>query len=274
MVILKKILKLLIPGFVIAWYHSKRQTQETIYWKGIYQHFDEAKKHCRGYDSDSIFTKVKKSALQVKRGEAAFERDSVAFQKPEFNWSLIASLYRVLGSRKSFHVVDFGGSLGSSYFQNRKHFAHIHDLKWSIVEQPHFVKFGQEELQDQVLSFYNSIEECLACAPIDVILFSSVLQYLPDPDGILKQVRKIKIPYVLLDRTAVCTSNEFWTVQTIHEPIYEGSYPAFFFNNEKLLERFKPDYKLLYTFENNITDARLIENQPCQWIGFLFESCN
>jgi len=79
------------------------------------------------------------------------------------------------------NVLDFGGSLGSSYFQNRELLKILPTIRWNVVEQAHYVKAGQTYIQDEQLRFYPSIHECLAENKVNAILLSSVLQYLSDP---------------------------------------------------------------------------------------------
>jgi putative methyltransferase (TIGR04325 family) len=71
-------------------------------------------------------------------------------------------------------VLDFGGSLGSTYFQNRKFLNFIGDLSWNIVEQPHFVKTGRLYFQNEILHFYYDVEECVKKENPNVLILSSV----------------------------------------------------------------------------------------------------
>ena len=91
-----------------------------------------------------LLEKVKSSALKVKKGEAAFERDSVVFEKEDHAWHVVASLL-LIASRNGnkLHVLDFGGSLGSQYFQNKRFFEHLSEFSWSVVEQQNFVECGK-----------------------------------------------------------------------------------------------------------------------------------
>lgn len=74
-----------------------------------------------GYNSDEIIKKVKESLLKVKSGEAIYERDSVLFDKINYSWPLLAGLLWIASQKADrLNLIDFGGSLGSSYFQNRK----------------------------------------------------------------------------------------------------------------------------------------------------------
>src|ERR1700730_2589601 len=88
-----------------------------ISFTGDYSSWGAAAAASRGYNSSLIFEKVRASALLVKCGDATFERDSVTFHHPEFRRPLLACiLHAALHSdTAAFHVIDFGGSLGSTY---------------------------------------------------------------------------------------------------------------------------------------------------------------
>ncbi len=62
------------------------------------------------------------SLLKVKRGEAVYERDSIVLEKFQYSWPLTSGLlYAATMSNSKLNVLDFGGSLGSSYYQNRNY---------------------------------------------------------------------------------------------------------------------------------------------------------
>jgi putative methyltransferase (TIGR04325 family) len=78
------------------------------------------------------------------------------------------------------NVVDFGGSLGSTYHQNKKF---LHGLKhtWNIIEQEAFVSLGKQKYQTDHLRFHESIQACVKTGSMNTFVTSSTLQYLPDP---------------------------------------------------------------------------------------------
>src|SRR5215475_3829712 len=89
-------------------------------WKGDYSSWEAAKKQAGSYDDGIILEKVEQAALKVRNGEATYERDSVLFDRIEYSWPLLAALMWVAARNKGkLTVADFGGSLGSSYFQNK-----------------------------------------------------------------------------------------------------------------------------------------------------------
>ncbi len=240
-------------------------------WSGDYASWAEAKKHCTGYDNNLILEKCKSALLKVKNGEAVYERDSVVFDEIQYSWGLIAGLERAaLENDDKLCVLDFGGSLGSSYYQNKEFLAVVKDLQWCIVEQPHFVNCGKENFENEQLKFYYTIEECLAKHKPDVLLLSSVLQYLEKPYEWLEKFVALNIPYIIVDRTAfVEAERDILTLQNVPESIYKASYPAWFFDTKVFEDRMEK-YSILVTFESHC-DNRINLNSKfhAKWNGYI-----
>ncbi len=208
---------------------------------GDYSTWVEAEKAASGYNAPAILDRVREAALKVKRGEVAFERDSVCFHHEEYRWPTLACLLRIAavnGGR--LRVLDFGGSLGSFWFQHRKLLGGLREVRWAVVEQSHYVECGREEFQDEVLNFHASVEDCLREGAVDVILLSSVLQYLPEPYGWLEQFAETEVRWLLLDRTPFIEQDrDRLTVQHVPPSIYPASYPAWFFSRRRFSESVK-----------------------------------
>lgn len=221
-------------------------------WNGNYSTWAEAEKKCSGYDSDIIFTKVKESLLKVRNGEAVFERDSVLFDKIHYSLPLLSGLSIVaLKNNGKLNVLDFGGSLGSSYYQNKNIFKDLTQFNWCIVEQPHFVKEGLNTFADNDLHFFYDVKSCMEQYTINVLLMASVLQYLEDPYSFLDEIISKKIEYIIIDRTPILTEGEDRiTVQKVPKNIYEAKYPCRILNEQKLVNYLSKYYDLVFDFES------------------------
>ena len=249
---MKKFLKSLTPP--IIWNLVKKIRQNKYGWQGEYATWQEAQNTSTGYDADEILQKVKHALLKVKHGEAVYERDSVLFDEIEYSWPLLAGL--MLASAKScgkLNVVDFGGSLGSTYYQNKKFLDMFDDMSWNIVEQKHFVKIGKDTFQDNRLHFYYTIEECMTEERPTILLLSSVLQYIESPYGLLDEILEYDFEYILIDRTPFTNvGDDRVTIQKVPPSIYKASYPCWFFSEDKMHEYFtKKDYRLIENFQSN-----------------------
>jgi putative methyltransferase (TIGR04325 family) len=237
-------------------------------WHGNYSSWSEAMQKSDGYDSSSILEKVKESSLKVKTGSAVYERDSLLFDHIEYSFPLLSGILHIADQyNNKLNVLDFGGSLGSSYFQNKYFLDYLSEVNWCIVEQPGFVKTGKELFEDKRLHFFNSVDECLQAYPIQAVLLSSVLQYLEKPYDFLEVILSKKPEYIIVDRTPFVNTGERITVQKVNPRIYKGRYPCWFFNEEKFTSFFKMDYKMILEF-----DALDRANIKSKFRGFIFRS--
>ncbi len=222
-----------------------------VTWSGKYTSWTKARKASTGYDSQAILEKVKDALLKVKNGEAVYERDSVIFDKIQYSWPLLAGLMWIAAqSGGELNIIDFGGSLGSTYFQNRKFLQVLPKVQWNIVEQKHFVDVGKKYFADDKLKFFYDIESCIRqCSP-NTILFSSVIQYLEDPYSLLEKVKAMNFEFILFDRTSfVLDGRDRLTVQKVPSEIYAGSYPCWFFDRNKFYTFFEEKYELIVDFD-------------------------
>lgn len=260
-----KIKQLIPPIFFTV---VKQLVHQKYGWHGDYKTWDEAKRVTTGYNNEVIFEKIKNAALKVKKGEVVYERDSVLFDKIEYSWPLLAGLMYIATIKKDvLKVIDFGGSLGTTYFQNRKFFEGL-NVKWRIIEQKHFVDFGNKEIVDDNIRFYESIQECLKEFIPDVVVLSGVLQYLEKPYDFLHELIEYKFECLIFDRTTFTLNNkDRLTVQRVPPWIYPASYPCWFFSESKFLGIILSKYDLIESFDI----AWEITNIPAVFKGFIFK---
>ncbi len=186
-----------------------------------------------GYDANEILIKVKKGTEAVLRGDAAFERDGVSFDTPEYRWPVLAGLLEVAAREGELKVLDFGGSLGSVYWQHRKFFTDM-KVSWGVVEQPEFINAGKG-LDQSSVDFFPSVTDYLKSESPNVVLLSSVLQYLPNPEQTLRELLATPAKTVILDRTPMSAAlSNIPCVQVVPQHIYAGSYPAWVFSRDWL----------------------------------------
>ena len=212
--------------------NQKIGTKDPETFSGDYATWEDAATHCTGYDSNIIFEKTKNAALKVKLGQAVFERDSVLFNEEAYAWQMLACLLSV-GASAGGHlsVLDFGGSLGSSYFQHRKILQTLPNFNWTVVEQLHYMEFGSKNLEDGFLKFLPSIEIANDLSKPNVVLLGSVLSYLSNPFEILQKIFYSGVNSIVIDRTAFLVADrDRITIQKVCPSIYDASYPARFFS--------------------------------------------
>lgn len=251
--------------------HAQPPARDAITFSGDYASWGAAERDSGGYAAPEILAKTRTALLKVKNGEAAYERDSVTFDAIEYEFPLLAGLLRAAAANGGgLCVLDFGGALGSSYFQCRSFLAVVRELRWNVVEQPAHVACGRSEFANDQLRFYASIEECLRVEKPNVLLLSGVIQYLPKPYEFLDDVLRHGFDYVMIDRTAFMRDGrERLTVEQVPEWIYKASYPAWFLSRKVFMEKFHARYDLLAEFD--ALDATQPEGGEADYKGFIFE---
>jgi putative methyltransferase (TIGR04325 family) len=258
---LKSLIKLFIPPIVLKLFSllsiKKRKNKDSIdaiLFQETSLQWSDVLKQTSGYAADDILTRCRDALLKVKSGEYPYERDSVLFSEKELFFPLLSALFYVsLKRNKELNLIDFGGSLGSTYYQNKDELkgAGI-SIKWKIVEQENFVICGKEYFENTELKFHSTIEDAVLDGG-DICILGSVLPYLEDPYTILDQIYQTKIEYIIIDRTMFLdiANEDVLTIQTVPENIGKAAYPAWFLSLNKFLSYIKSRYKIIFQWDSS-----------------------
>jgi putative methyltransferase (TIGR04325 family) len=264
-------IKKFIPPILLELARAKRQLrQPQELWRGEFNTWKDAESLSGGYNEGQILNACSNALIKVKTGDAVYERDSVLFDKVQYSWPLLACLENVaIENKGNLHLIDFGGSLGSSYFQNRHFLNKLGSLKWIVVEQENFVSVGRSKFMDETLQFQFSIDDAIKEERIHCLLLSGVLQYLPDPYAWIANFLNYRFDYIIIDRTGfVDRPEDMLTIQHVPPEIYEASYPCWFFSEEVFKKKFAADYAVIADFNDSFTAPVLLNGSNCYWRGF------
>jgi len=223
-------------------------------WHGDFSSWDEARKLTTGYDAASILQRVRASALKAKNREVAYEQSALVYTESKPNIPILSALlHAAVQHNNQLVVLDYGGSLGSLYYQLRPFLDGLAAIRWCIVEQPMFVEVGTKEFANQELHFFSDIESCTENYEPQVCLFSSSLQYLDKPYDVLENIFRYEIPYIVLDRIAFLNNGkDRLTIQKVPPAYYDASYPCWFLSKSKFLSFMSSRYLLVDEFKNEI----------------------
>jgi len=254
----KTILKLFIPPVILKLFSFKKNNipKKSYNFHETNLSWDNAHKETlNGYSAENILTKCRDSLLKVKNGKCPYERDSVLFTEKELFYPLLASLlYTSIKNGNRLNIIDFGGSLGSTYFQNRDILKQVGiNINWNIIEQESFVKCGKEYFADNELHFFNNINELTDKEKMSVCLFGSVLPYLKEPYSMLETIKRSNIKYVIIDRTFFLEDEfeDVLSIQKVPPEIYDASYPAWFLSLSKFLSFVNNSYNINFKWNNS-----------------------
>jgi len=170
---------------------------------GPYDSYEEAAQRSSGYESKVILDKVYKAVVDVLEGNSAYERDGTTFAiRPS-----IDHLRRILSThlKEKDVVVDFGGGLGGAFVNNRDLFSHLN--RYIVVEQSNFAESGRElsHKHELGIQFVDNIFH-LPVKP-DIVILSSVLQYLSDREKVLCEIDLLQPRCIIIDRTFIRYDN-------------------------------------------------------------------
>jgi len=218
-----------------------------VVYTGDFHSWGEARAASEGYDAGVILDRTVVAARAVRAGQGQWERDTVVFHAPAVHAPLLAALRRAAAMNDGRLVVmDFGGSLGSTWWQHRRWLEDLKEVRWSVVEQPGMVAAGQREFSAGPLRFYETIAGCVAAERPDVALLSSVLPYLESPHRVLREIAGGGFRHLIIDRTGfVPVGRDRLTVQRVPAEIYPASYPCWFFDRTALLKPFERDWRVV-----------------------------
>lgn len=243
------------------------------YFTGEYKSWDDALVHCKGYDDKHILKKVLNSTLKVKSGEMAYERDGILFDRIEYSWQVLTGIIWVAARNSGrLCVLDIGGSLGTTYFQNNRFFNGIKLSSWNIVEQTHYVKAGRAHIQDEILRFHDSIENCLNVCNPNVVLISNSIQYMPNPQTTIDSVSNIGADVIIFDRTIINKSKSNKIYVQHATPLIGGSYPCYTISEQWLINKLKNNYYLVESFDSPLFPESTKINSTLK--GYIFSKKN
>ena len=251
----------------------KKYSYSPYGWKGNYPGWKAAMQDCNGYNAGNILEKVKNATfLANQSNDSLYERDSVLFDKPEYSFPLLSYLLLAeISSPKNLNVIDFGGSLGSSYRQYQLFLKRLENVRWNVVEQADFVAAGNKYFSDENLKFFPSIDACVSHeGKPDILVISCTLPYLEYPYQILNEIINHKIRYIVIDNTPFnFVDKDRITVQKVNPLIYEASYPCWFLSYEKVKKQICEHYSILAEHMNE--SVIYLDGRAIRYQGFLAE---
>jgi putative methyltransferase (TIGR04325 family) len=172
-------------------------------------------------------------------------------------------------NNNSLKVLDFGGSLGSTYFQNKQFLNELGHVEWNIVEQENFVTTGREHIQDNILQFFYSIPECIEAKGCpDIIILSCVIPYLEKPYSLLGDLNQYAIPHLLIDNTPFnYQEKNRITIQEIPPHIFNASCPCWFLSYSQVKEKISEKYTIVNEHYNE--SVIYLDSRHIQYRGLL-----
>lgn len=239
--------------------------------RGPYPDWQAAERASTGYANPIILDAVAAATAKLLSGAAAYERDSVVFDAIEWPWPLLAALCRQAAcDGGQLRVLDFGGSLGGTGLLVRKFLDPRIQLRWHIVEQPHYVARAAGLVFPDGMSFFNSIAAATLAFTPNVVIASGVLHYLAQPYNVLGQLMDLGAQTLVIDRTPCMDgADDIITVQHVPAGIFPASYPSWLFARRRILAAVTSQYAQVAGFNGG--EQLTFDNHAVAHEGWLFE---
>ena len=188
--IFKKILKGILPRFILdILYKFKYQITSYI---GPYQNWEIAQQNSKGWNDERILDKIVLNTDFCLNNPGYYERDGEVLSDENYPKKIVEFLNETIIDNDV--VLDYGGSLGSLYYQIRSKI-NLKILNWVILEQKIFFEASKKIKKNKEISFIEDLENIQNLKPA-VIIFSSVLQYLNDPKLIIDKIISLLFNFV------------------------------------------------------------------------------
>jgi len=242
---LRSLVKVALPVFILEKIQARKNP---IKYKYGYRSWSDAKIASNGYSENSILEKISFETSKMLSRNSGWVRDGYYFNDVQLNYEILSILALQGSESHSVRVVDFGGGLGTTYFQNREVLERFGiRVCWNIIEQPHFVKEGKSILDSITnLHFFETLEGA-SIASTDLVIFSSVLEYLEDPYFFLAEIMHLdsKPRGIVIDRSPIdLFSSEKFIVQSVDDSIHAAKLPLQILSQERIVEILSADYEL------------------------------
>jgi putative methyltransferase (TIGR04325 family) len=228
-------------------------------YSGPYSSWKIAEEKSVGIGSKYILQKVEKATKNVLNGKYLYERDGTNFNNFPKKYTLRTKLIEI--GIKDKVIVDFGGGLASSFISNRD----ILDgkvKKYVVVEQQNFCKVGNKisQIHNLPVDFLDTLDKIYYA---DIIIFSSVLQYIENWKEIIHKTISLKPKFIIVDRQPFTFNKSEIFIQE-NDGYYKRkvSHPIYFIN----IDEFKSNFK-----DYSIEETWLSDFDPDDYMGILFK---
>ena len=202
-----------------------------------------------GYDDPIILERVRVATLLIQDGFEGFHRDGILFSGKKKEQEFLDALNLILVSQTELNVLDFGGDLGSLYFQHKEELDNLQlKIRWNIVEQINYVNLGKQSIKDPRLHFYTDIAELVKDTgkKLDIIILRGVLSYLENCWEVLQELVSLDATVIFVDRTPFTNKkNDDFGIQLISDAIYDTSYPIRNLSKSLFQEIVLPAYQVV-----------------------------
>jgi len=244
-------------------------------WFNDYKTWEEAEKDCEVYDEKAIQEKLKTAILKVKNGQAVYERDGIIYDQIYYSWPLLSHLLLAASQNNNqLSLIDFGGSLGTTFFQNKKYLNQLNKVQWDVVELGYLIETGKKEIAEKGLDFFYTIEDAIKTnGKHNILITNGVFPYLEKPYELFNLFKSFNFEYIIIESTYFnYEARDRICIQKTNPKAYTAFYPCWLLDYEKVKAYFMDEYIIFNEYQNDI--HFYLEGEKVEYRSVVFKRKN
>jgi putative methyltransferase (TIGR04325 family) len=115
--------------------------------------------------------------------------------------------------REGTTIIDYGGSIGLSYYSYVKRRKLPSRARWIVVEVPHLVATGKKIAQRENATQLEFVDDLSGTPPADILLSAGALQFIDDSGRVILEKPPSAPAHILLNKLPLTHGPAYWTLQ-------------------------------------------------------------
>ena len=210
-------------------------------WEGIFKTFEEAKGKGNAFEK-SVWLLKQLEKIKKKKKLISNLSNSEISEITETRDYCVHLITALESSDKLINVLDVGGGIAASYFENKASNLFSENCKFIILENPQICDLGKELFKNN--DRINFIEKLPKNKLIfDIIHFGASLHYFENWEELINKLTKFNPKYFIFADLPAADNNSFVSIQNY----YGDKIPVHFWNlSEFILKVEKFGFKLVF----------------------------
>jgi len=203
--------------------------------------WQDARNRSSGYENPDIF---EQALINSKK------------EKSEKSQSWINLFDDIKKESSAIDIIDFGGGLGDKYFRYKDTLKALElNFSWNIIEQNDWVNIARGQQYLEGIKFCKSLDEVQLHSCDVLLIFSSSICYLENPNYVIKEALKFEPKWVFIDRIPFSRKTSPGTQKAKTDKGYY-KVPIWFFKLSDLLDEFS-GYAVMRTWREEIQPTHI-----------------
>jgi putative methyltransferase (TIGR04325 family) len=198
-------------------------------WQGVYKSFKDAPSSGPGFNGERW---IQNALEKINAARQDAQKKGTVLSVTQYRESLLPLVAAiVMNAFEGLKILDFGGGVGSSYYQVLHGLPRTGNFEFHVVEIDALCKVGKEYFTNEPHIFFHSSPPREEGLSFDVVHMGSSLHYCEQWEELLSSLCRYKPRYFLFTDLPAGDIPTFATVQSY----YTSKIPVWFFNIDEVI---------------------------------------